>query len=129
MFTEREEANGRTLKRYLSALKLDRVTIVRAETYDGSGSSLINIDNKHWVVVWIDHRGRKYYFDSGGHPPPKKWNICRWNRLKLQPKGTRCCGWYCLWFLLHVRYGIPVDSLIRRPRVLHRFIKRLFRLP
>ena len=126
--TEKEETDGKTLERYLRILKLYGVNVVRAQNYDCSTSSIINIDNKHWVAVWINRRGRRYYFDSGGHPPPEKWNIHRWNRLSLQPEGTRCCGWYCLWFLLHMRYRLPVKHFISRPRHLHLFIRRLFHL-
>ena len=126
--TEKEETDGKTLERYLRILKLYDVNIVRAQNYDGSTSSIINIDNKHWVAVWINRRGRRYYFDSGGHPPPKKWNIHRWNRIKLQPKGTRCCGWYCLWFLFYAKHKLPVERLIGRPLALYYYIRRVFRV-
>jgi len=75
------------------------------------------------VAVFIDPRGRGYYFDRYGFPPLYKtfenflnrncvwWNF---NRATLQAPFSTVCGQYCVYFLLCMRRGEPMHAIAGR---------------
>ena len=89
---------------------LSHVTIERIEDYIPGNCSILNIDQKHWVAVWTDDR-HVYYFDSLAMPPPHDIGADVYSMVQLQPYGTRTCGWYCLWFLIHARRGMYIKEM------------------
>ncbi len=76
---------------------------------------------EHWVAVYIDKSRVRYYFDSYGLPPMKnecvdflKRHCRRWvyNDVRLQDEGSKVCGQFCLYFLIHMSYGWTMDDII-----------------
>lgn len=76
---------------------------------------------QHWVAVYIDSKGVGHYFDSYGLPPMEKEFIhflntrCkRWvyNDERLQDNGSKACGQFCLYFLIHMSYGWSMDDVV-----------------
>ena len=77
----------------------------------------------HWVAVYIDLRGRGYYFDSYDLPLLYKkfenfvnrscvwWNF---NRTTLQAPFSTVCGQCCVYFMLYMCGGEPMSAIMSR---------------
>ena len=82
---------------------------------------------QHWVALYISKEGVGYYFDSYGKPPQHREFVTflkkyckRWmyNSRRVQDEGSRACGHFCVYFLIHMAYRCKprsvVDDLIRQ---------------
>ena len=75
---------------------------------------------QHWVAIYINSSKEGFYFDSYGLPPLKEEflnflskNCKRWyyNDVRLQDVGSKACGQFCLYFLIHMSYGWLMDDI------------------
>ena len=92
------------------------------------GAYIINFDRSsepgsHWVAVYIMN-GHVEYFDSSGQPPLHReielflGQIYHYNSVHLQPVLSKCCGQYCIYYLVqrHVtqRSSQDIISVLQR---------------
>ena len=87
---------------------------------------VVNLDpqNKpgsHWIAIYINQDGFGEFFDSYGRCPEKKeiknylkknckdWTV---NEKLLQSPLSSTCGQYCIYFLYHRVYGVPMHRIV-----------------
>ena len=87
-----------------------------------NGAYVINFDKEsdpgsHWIAVYV-HDSDVEYFDSFGRKPSVHEIIFflgptyTYNTVKLQPMLSKCCGYYCIYFLVMRHNNIDANSVI-----------------
>ena len=102
--------NKKTKKHFRGVYPLDHLP---RRLLKRPSSLIVNLDEhykpgSHWVAIFIDNRGRAFYFDPLGMLPPKpiatfldRNSKTGWlyNAHKFQGDLSILCGLYCLRFL------------------------------
>ena len=85
------------------------------------GRYILNLRNEHWIVLLLQ-KPNAFIFDplstqvNKQDIPTKHKNLTTWlksrafttiyaNDIKVQPKSSWACGYYCLYFVKHVPKG------------------------
>ena len=110
------------------------VRLFHLKDYDSASTAIINVDNNHWICVWVDDEGRLTFFDSTGtHPKLYGLRSSFRNEKRYQPSESSTCGWYCLWFLFHMARGVSVKQMddyysLKSPEELDVQVKWIFNI-
>lgn len=95
-------------------LKLKIKVLSKDQIYNlKNGNYIINLNNSyepgsHWVALIKSQNGILYYWDSYGIPPlieilKINTNKIYYNKYNIQDIKDQNCGFYCLFFLYHMK--------------------------
>ena len=90
---------------------------------------IVNTDNntqkgQHWVVFYFPLKGNPEFFDSLGNSPyhyNKKFQYIliregkryKYFSSRLQNKGSKYCGYYCLYYILARCNGVKYEDVFK----------------
>jgi hypothetical protein len=96
----------------------------RYQTNPACWSAIQNPSSKpgsHWIVIFIDLKGRGEYFDSFGRKPTTLFenylnkNCTRWifNTRQLQSIVSSYCGFYCCFYCMLRCRGFDLTRIVK----------------
>jgi hypothetical protein len=87
-------------------------------------SCVVNNDDKygpgeHWVAIYYENPHKLYYFDSLNIDPNpclaknlNKYKKIIKNNARLQSLYSDVCGFYCIFFIIHISRGITFSHIV-----------------
>ncbi len=84
-----------------------------------------NKPGKHWVAFYFPKKGSAEFFDSFGNPPSRLHrNFTKflkrhnkkymYNKKRLQGTGSKTCGPYALYYVMHRSHHVPMDKIVSK---------------
>ena len=115
-----DKVTSRTFK---GVYALDEIVHIKQKSFPSA--YVFNLDlsykpNSHWVVVYIDRKGRLEYFDSFGRPRPREIKdflyTCaenwKYNHESVQELYPTTCGQFVVFYIYQRCSGLTLESII-----------------